>query len=409
MRVLMTEGTSLSARQTLYALGRRHTIDVLDPSPLCQCRFSSLVRRWRKSPHYAKAPGEFLAFLHQQLDREEYDVLLPTHEQVYLLSRVRDEFSTKVGLALPSFRSMELMQNKANFTRVLRHLQIPVPATTIGKTREELTGDTFPLYLKLAHSTAGAGVFCVESPQRLQEKLIELGTQGLLFAGQEALLQQPARGVQATVQGVFDHGRLMGVHIFESRRLGVGGMSSARISTDHPPVRKHLQLLGEYLDWHGAMFLDYYYDQTTKTPEYIECNPRIGETVNACLSGTNLCELLLRISTKQPGEPLPLSRPGVRTHSAYMIFLAMALDGASRRKIWQELVDCRRRRGLYAESEDELTRPKEDPLSRLPWMWIVGQLLAAPGPRSRAIVRQTIANYSLPESAVEKIRALVRP
>ena len=89
-RILLTEGASLSARQTLYPLGGRYEIDVMDPDPFCQCRFSSLVRRFFRSPSFSDEPAEFLRFLLQLNRKRRYDVVLPTHEQGYLLSRFRD-------------------------------------------------------------------------------------------------------------------------------------------------------------------------------------------------------------------------------------------------------------------------------------------------------------------------------
>ena len=119
LKILFTEGASLSARQSIYALGRQHTIDILDPNPLCQCRFSTHVRHWIRSPHFARQPEEFLRFLATQLRRHNYDILFPTHEQVYLLSRFRDVVGRSVGLALPTFEAMDQMQIKAHFTRIL--------------------------------------------------------------------------------------------------------------------------------------------------------------------------------------------------------------------------------------------------------------------------------------------------
>ena len=98
LRILFTEGASLSARQTLYPLGGRYEIDVMDPDPLCQCRFSSFVGRFIRSPSFSKQPAEFLRFLCELVREQKYDVVLPTHEQVYLLSRFRDSLSRRVGL-----------------------------------------------------------------------------------------------------------------------------------------------------------------------------------------------------------------------------------------------------------------------------------------------------------------------
>ncbi len=406
LKILMTEGTSLSARQSLYALGGQHTIDVIDPNPLCQCRFSRFVRRWRRSPHFAKDPADFLRFLAAEIEREAYDVVLPTHEQVYLLSKFRDLLANVAGIALPSFDAMRRMQDKAEFTRTLESLGLPYPETAFATQAADLRHNwSYPFYLKLAHSTAGMGVFHIGDEEELASRIEQLQTDGLLDGDIEMLVQQPAKGNQATVQAVFDRGRMVGIHMFDARQLGVGGMSAARTGADHPIVREHVETLGTHLDWHGAMFLDYFYDYDSAQPEYIECNPRIGETVNAWLSGTNLCEQLVRISVAAPIEPLTIAKPGQRTQSFFMILLSMAYSGATRWELVKEITKFRFRRELYADSQDELTRIRDDYLSVFPMWGVALQLLASPK-RARKIVADTVDNYALPKSATEAIDAL---
>jgi hypothetical protein len=207
------------------------------------------------------------------------------------------------------------------------------------------------------------------------------------------------------VFAVFNHGKLIGIHMIVARSVGVGGMSDARVSADHPLVHEHMTRLGQYLRWHGAMFIDYFYDHETEHPEYIEANPRIGETVNPLLSGTNLPQLLIQLSCGESPAPVECGRLGTRTQSFFMILMKRALDGCSRRVLLQEMLDYRAGRGLYESSEDDLTRPQDDPLSRLPRLWIAAQLLAWPG-RARHIVNKTVENYSLPEPATETIKRL---
>jgi hypothetical protein len=239
----------------------------------------------------------------------------------------------------------------------------------------------------------------------LDRVLDALEGKGLFDGRSEAIVQRPARGVLSTVQAVFNRGQMIGVHSIESRRLGVGGMSTARTSADHAVVREHVTRIGRHLGWHGALFIDYFHDQQTGRPEYIECNPRVGETVNAMRSGINLPQLLVQISRGETPTPAPLGRIGVRTHNLLMILMSLAYEGRSRGALVREIQECASRRGLYENGDDELTRPREDPLSRLPRIWVTLQLLAWPGIAKR-IVAKTVENYSLPEKATETIKSL---
>ncbi len=406
LRILFTDGASLSARQTLYTLGGRHEIDVIDPDPLCQCRFSSFVRRFFRSPSFSREPVEFLRFVAGLCREMKYDVVLPTHEQVYLLSRFRDSLSRHVGLAMPPFESLVRLQNKAEFSRLLTELNLPQPETIAVRGRAGFERSwSYPFYLKLPHSTAGSGVFLIEGARELSGRLDELEKQGLVGSTSVVLVQQPGCGVLSTVQTVFNRGQLIGVHTFEARQLGVGGMSTARISADHSVVRTHAAQIGRHLSWHGAFFIDYFYDRSTGRPEYIECNTRNGEKVKAMLSGVNLPELLVRISHGESPEPQPPGQPGVLTHNLLMTLMSAAHEGQTRGALLHEIRECAARRGLYANSEDDIIRPQDDPLSRLPRLWIVSQLLAYP-PIARRIVAKTVANYALPESATEEIQRL---
>jgi hypothetical protein len=204
---------------------------------------------------------------------------------------------------------------------------------------------------------------------------------------------------------VYNRGEIVGIHAFEARRLGVGGMSSARIGADHPRVREHAALLGRCLRWHGALFIDYFYDRESGQPEYIEANPRIGETVNALLSGVNLPQLLVEVSRGESPPRAPFGKVGVRTHSFMMILMSMAFEGQGRGALVREIREHAAGRGIYENSDDELTRPREDRLSRLPRLWITAQLLAWPGV-AKKIVAKTVENYALPESSIAEIKSL---
>jgi hypothetical protein len=408
LNILMTEGSSLSSSQALYALGHRHTIDILDPSALCQCRFSRFVRRWHRSPSFAKDPLGYLAFLGERLRVGKYDILFPPHEEVYLLSRVRDALAPRVAVAIPTFDAIATLFSKLNFLALLDALQLPHPVAAILSTRTELDRWTdFPRFLKLDAGTAGQGVQFVRDRGELQSALRSFEERGLWRDGTPLILQQRATGRQSVARGVFRNGELVGVDMNEMRLLGVGGSAVARQSCYHPVVVDHVRRIGEKLHWHGPLFLDFYFDQATGTPLYIEGNPRIGDTANATLNGINLCQLTIDIATNAeiPLSSLRLPPSLLRSHQSFLILLSRALKGANRHQLLDEILQQIRGTGIYEDSREEMTREAEDPLSLLPYLWIAGQLLASPA-RADKIVRGTVENYALTADAARAIREL---
>jgi hypothetical protein len=411
LKILLTEGSSISARQALYALGHRHTIDILDPSALCQCRFSRLVRRSYRCPSFAKDPCSYLAFLGERLRVGEYDVLFPPHEEIYLLSRVRDALSQRVALAIPEFDAVKRLFSKLNFLTLLQELQLPHPEAAIVGSRTELDHwADFPRFLKLDAGTAGQGVQLVRDRGELQSAVRLFEERGLWRDGTPLILQQRAIGHQSVARGVFRYGELVGVDMNEMRLLGVGGSAVARQSCYHPIVVDHLRRIGQTLNWHGPFFLDFYFDQATGTPWYIEGNPRIGDTANATLNGINLCQLCVDVAlgkeaaSAQSGIRNPESEiPPLRSHQGFLILISRALAGANRHQLLDEIEQQLRGKGIYENSREEMTREAEDPLSLIPYLWIAGQLLLSPA-RAEKIVRATVENYALTAEAAQRIR-----
>ena len=405
--ILMTEGSSSSARQALYSLGS-YIVDIVDPSSLCQCRFSKMVRKWYRCPRYSRDPAAYLRFLVERISKGHYDVLLPTHEQVYLLSYFRESFEKRVGLAVPEFETLRRVQNKVEFSRLLEEIGLPTPRFQIVRDESELESvSEFPCYLKLAHGTGGLGVERVEDIRELKRGFRKFKDGGLIPQQAEVLVQQPAHGTPGVVQTVFQHGRLIAAHCSENRLVGLGGGQMFRESARHDVVWEDLRQLGEKLQWHGALFLDYFIEDETGAVSYIEANPRIGETVSARLCGVNLCDLLVKISRGILVETAPPTRSGVWSHNGFQVLLAKAIQRANRRELIGELWHMVRGTGAYQGCENETTRPAEDPWSLIPATAVTLQLLAQPKSASR-IVETTIENYSLPESGAQLLESLPR-
>lgn len=404
LRILLPEGSSTSARQALFCLQPDDAVDILDPNPLCQCRFSRWRRRWYRCPHYARDPLGYLQFLAERLRADQYDVLLPTHEQSFLLARVRDALAQHVAVALPEFDAIRRMQNKADFMRLLDELELSHPPTIMVRDRGDLIRlAEFPCFVKTAHGTAGLGVREIHHADQLETLADELDRAGQLNGETEILIQRPAAGELAVAFGIFQHGRLVAHHITHVRKYGVGNV--ARESAAHAGVAEDLQRIGEHLRWHGAFFLDYFYDEATRGRQYIEANPRLGEVVNARLCGVNLCEQLIRVSLGEDMQPLPAGATGVRSHQGYLLALAAALEGRSRGQVLGEVMRARRGRGFYEGSQDELARPAEDWRSLIPAGAVVGQLAISPRSAKR-IVRRAVEDYGLPGAAARAIAEL---
>jgi hypothetical protein len=378
LRALLSEGSSTSAREAVTILGLSgHHVEVCDPSPYALARYSGFVAKFHRCPPLRDDPDRYLAFVERLLASRPFDVLLPTHEQGLLFSRVRKRLPPAVGLALPAFENYRMAHSKAGFSRLLSALRLPQPATRIVTSERALReAIRFPAVIKTSVGTASRGVFIVRNADDLDQALRALAA-GHAFAS-EVLVQEWIDGTIEKAQSVFCRGQLLGFHAYRQVAEGVGGGEAIKASVSRPGVRTMLAAIGERLAWHGALSIDYLMPEHDPTPRLIDCNPRLVEPMSAYLAGTDLVGLLLDVSRGETPAALPESRAGVRTHLAMQALLAMAAHGGTRRDLIGEAWRLFRRRGPYAGSQEELTPVASDPRSVLPLAMTTALLLARP-------------------------------
>jgi predicted ATP-grasp superfamily ATP-dependent carboligase len=403
--ILFSEGSSLSARQTLSALGPLgYTIDVCDPNPFCLSRCSRFLRRFYRSPALGANPVAYLRFILGRLKKGRYDVLLPVHEQAFLFARMQHTLASQVGIAVPAFDSLALLQSKGTFARVFTDLGMPQPATRLIRHRAELEAESaFPYYVKQPYGTAGQGVWRVENAEQRSTAIKELVNRGYLDGMSEIVVQSFATGIQCQAQGIFEHGSLIALHCTSQRSVGVGGSQSARLSVDHPVARAHMIQLGQHLSWHGALAVDYFFEPATNQPCYIEANPRLVEPMNAVLSGVNLADILVRLSLGESFKDAGVrsGQAGIRSHSLLATLLGLAADH-TRTRLAHEVMQSIARQGEYAESYEDLTPLRLDIFSIVPLAVVIVGLLLDPGIAKR-LSSQTVVDYSLTPKAVQTI------
>lgn len=409
IRILLSEGSSLSARQTITALGRcGYILDACDPNPLSISRFSRFVRRFYRCPALGTDPLGYLAFVLQHLTRERYDVLLPVHKQAFLFAKVRDRLPVGVGVALADFDAFLEVQGKVAFAHLMDQLSLPQPITHIVRSRAELEAlDHFPCYLKTNYSTAGQGVWRVTDRVERDRAALALEQRGLLDGVRAIVVQEEASGALCQAQAVFAHGHLLAFHCTQTRGMSIGGGHAARTGVDHPQVREHLVTLGQALGWHGPLALDYLFDEASGRPCYIECNPRLVEPMNATLSGVNLADLTVQVALGEveASGGTRCGYPGIRSHSLMAILLGVADYGASRRAVLRTILEDMRGQGLFAASREDLKPLRMDPLSLIPLGVVTGQLLLRPRAAHR-IATGAVNAYSLSAATVETIIAI---
>jgi predicted ATP-grasp superfamily ATP-dependent carboligase len=398
LRVLVSEGSSTSAREAITILGLLgHHVEICDPAALCLARFSRFVRKCHRCPPLRDDPAGYLAFVVTLLEQGRFDVLLPTHEQGYLFARAAKRLEARAGFALPAFAKYRIAHGKASFSRLLDELGLPQPLTSIASSEGALRAAVrFPAVIKTSIGTASRGIWFVHTPGDLDDAISELAASDA-FAD-EVLVQEWIAGKVEKAQSVFCRGQLLGFHAYRQVAAGVGGGEALKESVSRPGIRAMLEKIGGRLNWHGALSIDYLTPEDAATPRLIDCNPRLVEPMSAFLAGNDLVDLLLGVSRGGRPAAFPESRAGVRTHLAMQALLGVAARGGTRRDLLRE---CRRLllgSGANAGSSEELTPVRLDWPSAVPMAMTATLLLAQPRAANRLARGGFGAHLLSPES-----------
>jgi membrane protein DedA with SNARE-associated domain len=406
LRILLSEGSSLTARQVALLAGAAgHEVHLASSDPLCLARWSRHVRGVHRVPAYGGDPFAWLEVMLRIL-RDGFDVLLPTHEQVAVLARESHRVQAAgVATALPPFSELCRVQDKLSAYATLAEIGLAQPPSTVAHSGEELlAAERLPLFIKRAIGTASAGIHYVSDRATLARIAEELDV-AEAFADGGLLVQQPVGGPLVMVQAVYAGSELTAWHANMRVREGARGSASGKGSIRPPTIEFDLVRLGAALNWHGALSLDAVL--TDEGPRYIDVNPRPVEPGNAWRSGVDLVEALLCVALGQPA-PATSARPQVNTHQLIPALLALGERGSRRRAILGELSTAARRGGPYRGSSEELTPLRRDLQAAIPTAAISAALLVSPR-LWRALASSAVENYALTPQAWRAIRWTRRP
>ena len=111
MRVLLSEGSGLTSRQVASRLGALgHHVEILSSTPFCLTRFTRHVRAVHEVPRFADDPVAWFDAANDIAKARDIDVLLPTQEQVAVLSALQP--ALEVASVSELFKVRDFLRSK---------------------------------------------------------------------------------------------------------------------------------------------------------------------------------------------------------------------------------------------------------------------------------------------------------
>ena len=249
-KILLSEGSSLSARETITALGLAgRSVELLTSDPRCLGRFSRFVTAVHRVPPVGLDPSGYLEVTLKVIRDRKIDVLMPVHDQAYLFAARRQLIPSNVGLALASFRSFEQVQSKERFTALLSRLCIPQPQTDMCRVTDlnELN-PSYPFFVKTPFGTASEGVWRIKDASDKRSLVKRLNHRGV----KQVVVQSEIAGKLERGQTIFDGGCLVAFHTYRQLASGPGGGDVLKVSVARPDVIAYAEKIGAALAWHGV-------------------------------------------------------------------------------------------------------------------------------------------------------------
>ncbi|UGQ10195.1 hypothetical protein LO772_25415 [Yinghuangia sp. ASG 101] len=367
----------MTSRQVALLLGDAgHEVDVLAPEGKPPLRYPKSVRRVYTVPAFGDDPWGWLGAAEKTLRADGHDVLIPTGDQVAVLSRADAAATWLAGrVAVPGFAALERVQDKVSAAVTLTEIGLPQPESFVVRSAEALRQISDPpLYVKLPIGAASTGVHHITRREELLRLADRLDAEGTFATDSGVLVQQPEQGPVISAQSVFDNGRLVAAHAYLHTRIGSRGGAAAKRGVNLLAVREHITLLGAHIGWHGALSMDGVL--TADGPVWIDVNPRLVEPANAARSGVDLVGALIGVSQGGSPSALPLGEPDVLTHQFLQALWAAGERG--RGAVWRELWYATARRGPYRGSTEELLSPFREPRTLARVFALCAALVTAP-------------------------------
>jgi len=283
MRVLVTDAENRKSLALVRALGQRGAyVCAAGPRSSAMSLFSRYASSRVVYPDPSRSPERFVAFMLRHLERERYDVLLPTSDYtVHAISRHRQDFAQRVGVPVPDFDVLQSVHDKAVLLRAAREMGIDTPDTWVPSSREELrelaSRLSYPCIMKPRRGAGATGLRRIGSAAELVRAWAAWPTGAdLAFDYSLPVIQEYVPGEVHDVSCLFDRGRAVAAHT--QVRLKTyppgAGMGVVDQTTWEPELRNTGLALLRRLGWHGPAQVEFIQDARDGGYVLLEVNGR---------------------------------------------------------------------------------------------------------------------------------------
>ncbi|MFC1682625.1 ATP-grasp domain-containing protein [Candidatus Zixiibacteriota bacterium] len=320
MGALITFGRNRMAYTALKSLARGgiKTIvgDSFSPSMSFYSRF---CHRHFVYPSPYLHPERFIETLAQKGKEHDCQVVIPMHEEGFVIARHRDRLEPHLKVPLADYDQIMTLHSKERFYALAQDLDVPIPKTLVldrnGDIGEIARSVTYPAVLKPRRAHGSFGLRYIHSAGELNEILALSDGQLNPGADQMPILQEYVTGIKHSVCTLFNRGKLRALCTFKFLREYPiqGGTAVLRVSVKEERMEQIARRVLEHLQWHGIAEAEFTLTED-RGPVLMEINPRFwGSLYQGVAAGVDFPYLLYRMAVDGDVKPVLEYPLGVKT------------------------------------------------------------------------------------------------
>lgn len=340
MRVLVT-GTSLFFSRVLIQGFARHGAEVTaaDSSLISTGKMSRFTSRRLRVPSMAKQPEAYIRALVNELERREYDLVVPSFEEALLLSQHRASIEAASRLLLPSHATMMTLHHKPSLYELCDRIGVKAPASIFPSSTQQLAVGLdrlqLPVILKLPLGNNSLGVVYASQAREVLAKYQELSQAAARWEVPGPLVQEVVTGRPIYTLMYCYAGKKLGEVIYRPLRTypARGGTSAHRQTIVHPEIEQITRQMARATGWTGFLGFDFIEDEKSGELNLIDANPRPNPGLTlGVLSGIDWAGLQLDLLSCRVPVPVP-PVADVRDRS-WILDFAWLFDGGPWDRHW---------------------------------------------------------------------------
>jgi hypothetical protein len=290
--VLITGGRAPAALDLARKFSRSGARVVVAESVSAQlCGHSRAVARVYRVPPPNREPDAFAESLADIVKRENVDLVVPTCEEIFYVSRGLDRLPCTV--LAPPLDVLRQLHSKWDFIQLARTLALPVPETRLISSAADFSDMPRPFVLKPVFSRFGTQVHLVTA----DPPTVDLSRQ---WVAQELLV-----GQQICTYSVAADGQLLAHAAYATEFTAGPGACIAFEPVENPEIDSWVRTFVKGTGANGQLAFDFIVNEAGEALP-LECNPRATSGVH--LLDDRLTDVMLGVVSAEVLRPVPEAR-----------------------------------------------------------------------------------------------------